>query len=260
LNRENEVTEPDARQLTLIGTVHRDCAGEKRLTELLEELAPDLITLEMSQAAFDYRQMYARPLLLRLERILDQLAEAGEETKERLASHPRIIGIYELLAFPFEYRAAETFAAPRGIPVQMIDLSSVSLTKLRRVERGLITKRNIKTLLNLPVEEGPAIPENYNCANSLLACEAPEALRWAFLRGRRGEEGIGPRDAAMADAIGRLLAQNPGHLAHIGGWVHLVEDPQGETLRSRLAAANPTCRLLAPTTEPLRAAPPAADG
>jgi hypothetical protein len=71
-----------------------------------------------------------------------------------------------------------------------------------------------------------------------------EAIRQAFLAGRRGEEGIGRRDRHMAGEIRRLLAARPGRLVHIGGWVHLVADREGETLYSRLEELSPERLIL----------------
>jgi hypothetical protein len=49
----------------------------------------------------------------------------------------------------------------------------------------------------------------------------------------------------MAAAIRTGLRQRPGvRLAHIGGWVHLVDDPQGETLYSLIRDFQPERILL----------------
>jgi hypothetical protein len=79
----------------------------------------------------------------------------------------------------------------------------------------------------------------------MITHDSGEAMRQAFLEGRRGDEGIGPRDRWMAAQIRRLLAARcGGHLVHVGGWVHLVEDARGETLYSLLADLAPQRLLL----------------
>jgi hypothetical protein len=79
----------------------------------------------------------------------------------------------------------------------------------------------------------------------MITRDPGDAVRQAFLEGRRGEEGIGPRDRWMAAQIRRLLAPRRGaHLVHVGGWVHLVEDAQGETLYTLLADLAPQRLLL----------------
>jgi pheromone shutdown protein TraB len=233
-----------APSVTLIGTVHRDPRGEQKLRLLLERLRPDLLTLEMSEKALAYRQGEARHQLLRLDRILARLAaERGREAGE-LQSRGAIADIRTLLALPFEYRAAAAYAEAAGIPLRLIDLSEISTAKLRRVEADLITYRNVRVLVDLPEGSERSPAEGYGTARSLTLGGAGEAVRQAFLQGRRGEEGIGPRDRHMEQEIRRLLAARAGRLVHVGGWVHLVEDGRGETLFSRLADLEPQRLLL----------------
>lgn len=230
------------RQLSVIGTIHRDPQGEATLVSLLEVLQPSMICVEVAPAAIEYRRLRTRPLLFRLDRILSRLAKEEDRSLAELAELPVIRDIHQLLAVPYEYRAACRYAAPLGIPVEMIDLDQVSLMKLRRVDPGLINYRNIRTLVRLdPPTTAPQAEGDYSTARNLLANTASERLREAFLTNKRGEEGIGPRDAFMEEKIRRLLrTRSPRHLVHIGGWVHLIDDPRGETLWSRLADLQPS--------------------
>lgn len=230
--------------LTLIGTVHRDSLGEERLGALLDRLAPDVVTLEMSPVSLGYRQQHGRLLLQRLERILDRLA-VDPVDHERLAGHPTIVDIRSLLGLPFEYRGAAAYAARRGCPLILVDNGDIARHKLRQIEVELITLRNLRTLTSLPAVHAGDDLESYVAAQTLLAADAPLSLRRAYLEGRRGTEGIGPRDRAMAAAIREQLVKRPRHLVHIGGWVHLIDDPDGATLFSLLADQTPERCLLA---------------
>jgi hypothetical protein len=199
----------------------------------------------MSEKAFAYRQSEARRLLLRLDRIVARLAGEAEVEPEKLQAHPAVADIRTLLALPFEYRAAAAYAAEVGIDLHLIDRSDVSAAKLMRVETELITYRNLRTLVALPAGAEKSDFEGYGRACALLVRDPGAAVRQAFLEGRRGEEGIGPRDRWMAKQIRQLLADRPGgHLVHVGGWVHLVEDARGETLFSLLADLKPQRLLL----------------
>lgn len=231
-------------RLTLIGTVHRDPAGESRLAALLDELRPDFITLEMSPAARDYRQRQGQMLLQRLDFILDRLAGETDTPRATLAAHPAIEGIRTLLALPYEYRAAHAYATSANIPLELIDLSEVSLHKLRRIENSLITYRNLKTLVTLPVAPDEPRNEGYATARALL--DRPSAsLCSSFLAGCRGLEGVGPRDRHLGEELrNRLASGRARHLVHIGGWVHLIDDPHGETLFALLRDAAPHRVLL----------------
>lgn len=231
-------------RLVLVGTVHRDPAGEERLAALLDTLGPDLLTLEMSPAAARYRRTRGLLLAARLERILSRLSGEQERPREELSTHPAARDIRTLLALPYEYRAAAAHAERARIPLELIDLDEISLRKLRRVEEELVTYRNLRTLLRLPPTPAPGA-EDYRLARTLLRPEALARLREDFLARRRGDEGIGHRDADMAATLRRLCAACPqACLVHIGGWVHLVDDPLGETLYSRLRDLAPE-RLLA---------------
>ena len=239
------MSEADRSVLTLIGTVHRDPRGAERLLSLLRCLRPDLITLEMSEKAFAYRQREARRLLLRLDRILERLAGELPADLQGLQVHPAVADIRTLLALPFEYQAAAAYAAEAAVPLHLIDRSDVSAAKLRRVERELVTYRNLKILVSLPAGAEKSDFEGYGRAHAMITHDPDEAVRQAFLAGRRGEEGIGPRDRWMAAQIRRLLVTRRGaHLVHVGGWVHLVEDARGETLFSLLADLAPQRLLL----------------
>lgn len=238
------MNESPAGSLILVGTVHRDRRGEPRLLRLLERLSPGQLTLEMSPFALHYRQIHSRPQVLRLERILDRLsAELGLD-HAALEERPAIAGIRRLLELPFEYRAASSYAAAAHIPLSLIDLSEISVAKLKKVETELITYRNIRVLIDLTEDAGPG-DESYLLARWLVLENPTAVLRRSFLEGRRGSEGVGPRDRNMAREIRTLMNARPGeNLVHIGGWVHLVEDEKGETLYSLLADLAPRRLLL----------------
>lgn len=233
---------PRPGRLTLVGTVHRDSQGEERLTKLLRQLAPDELTLEMSPTSLRYRQERGHLLLQRLERILTRLVAPGRD-RDTLENHPALADIHRLLALPFEYRVAADHAQRNGVPLSLIDLPEVSQRKLQRVESELITLPNLRALLAHPAL--PASAETYQTAAALVLRQSAASVRSAFLAARRGDEGIGPRDRAMATTIRRHLDTAPHcHLVHIGGWVHLIDDPAGETLFSLLADLAPRRLLL----------------
>lgn len=239
------MNKPALPTLTLIGTVHRDPRGAERLLSWLRRLHPDLITLEMSEKAFAYRQGDARRQLLRLDRILERLAGELPADLQKLQAHPAVADIRTLLALPFEYQAAAAYAGEAAAPLHLIDLSDVSAAKLRKVETDLITYRNLRILVTLPAGAEKSDFEGYGRAHAMITRDPGETVRQAYLQGRRGAEGVGPRDRWMAGRIRRLLAdQHGGHLVHVGGWVHLIEDARGETLYSLLADLAPKRLLL----------------
>ena len=232
--------------LTLVGTVHQDRRGEERLGRLLAQLQPGAITLELSDASLRFRRDRGTPQLRKLGRILASIAADRSMPAAELEAHPTVVQIRQLLGYPFEYRAASSYAQSRNIPLLLIDRPDVAEHKVAKIESELITLRNLKTLTGLPVESAGELEEGYGVARTLLGCASAASTRQAFLAGKRGVEGIGPRDLHMATEIRRYLGASPErHLLHIGGWVHLVEDDvAGETLFSRLADLSPLRLLL----------------
>jgi hypothetical protein len=237
------MTDPHSARPILIGTVHRNPRGRQLLTSLLEKLRPDALTLEVSPYAIEFRRRHGPLLRRRLSGILDRLAAETGRGRAGLAAHPEVAGIEALLELPFEYRAATDYATAAGIPLDLLDSSLVSARKLRRVEKELLSPENLRILLKRQAGSPP--PESHAVARRLVLEGAGASVRQAFLAPRRGPEGIGPRDRHLAEEIRRRLVDLPGgRLAHIGGWVHLVADEQGETLYSLLRDWNPQRLLL----------------
>jgi hypothetical protein len=220
--------------LVLVGTVHRS-GGHRMLLDLLADLRPDTITLEMSRYALAFRICHGPSLLARLETILDTLAAETGRPREELARHPEIEGIRTLLALPFEYTAAAGYAHATAVPIALIDSSLISARKLRRIEGELLSFENVRILVDLPPA---ATTESAPLARALVHGRADPAIGRAFLAPRRGPEGIGDRDRRMAIEIRRLMSYRK-KVVHIGGWVHLVDDEEGETLYSRLKDMRP---------------------
>ena len=234
--------------MTLIGTVHHDPRSAASLAALLAELQPDCLTVEISPDVVLYRQTHGVLLLRKLGMILERLAGAPALALSP-AEHPDIKTIRTILGMPYEFSVACTYARQGGIKVQAIDQSDSSLAKLRPVEERLISLRHLKKIISSPKAAPPDNTHRFELARQLIASPAAQ-LRSAFLQGCRGEEGIGPRDRHLAEKIRTLARSQAGHLVHIGGWVHLLDDPAGETLYSLLADLRPRRILLDPDHPP----------
>lgn len=234
--------------LILIGTAHNDPRSFESLSLLLEMLKPDRMTVEISPDVVAYRQSHGRLLLRKLGMILERLAGKGGSVSS-LEGHPGIVTIRKLLSLPYEFRAASSYATKMGIEVQAIDHSEVSLHKLRPVEERLVSVQHLKRVAASPDEAPVDNRLSYALARNLLS-SADAGARAAFLQGCRGEEGVGPRDRHLAGKIRPLMQSRPGRVVHIGGWVHLIDDPRGETLYSLLKDFDP-CRILLDPDHPL---------
>lgn len=224
--------------------MHNDPRSAVTLAELLGQLNPDQLTVEIAPNAVTYRQTYGVLLLRKLGMILERLT--GTSPPQTSAyNHPGIVAIRNLLGLPYEFRVACTYAQEKGIKLHAIDQADVSLVKLRQVEERLISLQNLRTIASSACGSPPSHAHNYELARQLLS--SPDAgMRESFLRGCRGEEGIGLRDKHLAEKIRTLVQIHPGHLVHIGGWVHLIDDPGNETLYSLLSDLEPQRIFLDP--------------
>lgn len=225
--------------------MHNDSRSGDALARLLTSLRPDQLTVELCPKALTYRQTHGAMLLRKLEMILERLSSRAAPPASALGQHPDIVTIRNLLGLPYEYHVARTYAGEQGIEVHAIDETDVSVHKLQPIEESLISVHNLKRITSVPAEAAPDNTQRFALARQLLS--TPDiGMRVIFLRGCRGEEGIGVRDRHLAGKIRALWKRCPGHLVHIGGWVHLIEDPANETLYSLLRDLEPRRILLDP--------------
>jgi hypothetical protein len=227
--------------VVLVGTVHRDPEGLEQLLSVLREENPDLLTLEMSPYAVQFRRERRLALGRRVSQILAELAQDGAVPALRsLRSHPAIRDVFLTIDFPYEYKAASIFSRRRTAPFYCIDRSDVSRKKIAWIERELITKENLRMLARShPSETRCRIESEY--LRAFLAIE----------RGRMPPGGTqdrrerSMRDRFMAGKIrGILEASRCCKLLHIGGWEHLVDNGEEETLFKLLSDLLPQRRLL----------------
>jgi len=209
----------------MIGVVHRDPQGERRLRAALESRRPELVTLEVSPYAVDFRRTRGAALLQRL----------AELTPPGKSGHGEIQAIRETLSLPFEYRAAVAYAAGDGARVELADDSEVSRELLAEIEDELLTPENISALVrrnDIPLTR--TVASFYRRARRLLAAEpAPPALlgfsaeRLALLQ---------VRDERMERVVRRVLAdRRPRCWVHVGGVFHLLRIRGLKLLWERLA-------------------------
>lgn len=192
-----------ASPLTLLGTVHLDPAGEARLRAALGQLRPARVTVDVSPFALEFRRTRGEALRARLApyRRLDGTLPPGLEAVEAQ------------LALPYEWTAAQTYAASAGdLPVEALGDSETSRQWLTLLEHDLFAPDNLA---------------------SLAAADRPilaEQVAWEWARARRhwrngpilGSEERARRQAEDA-RMARLLADpaRSSGLVHVTGWEHL---------------------------------------
>ncbi len=218
----------------LVGVVHKDPDGYGRLSGLLESLRPEAISVELSPLGLIWREERGQGLL----RLLDSMVQ-GLPFQGHLSGHLDLLR--EGLRVPFEFTASLAYSQRNGIPLHLLDLNWVSVQHLPLYESELLTEENLMLLSELPSEPvRVAVKRSYLRAARCLARGVGgldrEATVWGDVTARR-------RERLLACRL-RRLAKRHGTVAHVGGWVHLMHDPEGLTLASLLRDLDPRRVLL----------------
>ncbi len=222
----------------LIGTVHRDPSGLKRLEELLRNLQPDIITVEVSPVSLSWRRDNGTRLKKGLKDILIRLAGNTGEDPRSFRKHPSIDAIFRMINIPYEYMASWKYTRSSGAPLIMVDDPDAALKRLQVWETELLVEENIKNLLDEKTEDWQKqIDVMYETALNILHENENSLIshRGYLTKTKILEELNSERDAYMAERIIRLLKAHPDlRLCHIGGWEHLVEIPENLSLSGLL--------------------------
>jgi len=231
--------------LALIGTIHRDPNGLPRLMETLERESPDIITLEMSEYAVDFRERNGPRLKEKLFDILRGLHEESIQKQRGKLDRPQnpfeikaIQGILYTLELPFEFKAVKAYCEQTRISFRCIDLSKFSRDKLKTLREEMITEENLGKILSFaPMDPHEELLKQRALARRLTSQDADKLFIEAFLDGKTGD-GMVHRDRYMSLRIKEIL-KNQGKTLHVGGWEHLLDDPGGKTLYGFLKHLRP---------------------
>jgi hypothetical protein len=211
--------------LVLIGTVHNDPLGYDKLKLLLAAVQPGIITLELSSYGRGFRTKHARKLSRRILTHVQALqipasSLVSSSPDERQALPSAIVQLLAAVTLPFEYCAARDYASTWRIPFYCIDLSHISLKRLRMLKDEAFTRRNIEGLFSLP---------DKNLKNSVNLCYKRAAVAWE----QNGRQSLLPssvdpaeseRDVHMSRRLQKLCKRFPQKtIVHIAGWEHCAD-------------------------------------
>jgi hypothetical protein len=196
-------------RLTLVGVVHLDPGGENRLGRLLEDLEPDLITLQISPYALRWRRRNLTRLRDRLAGNLDLAARRLGLGADQAAAHGAVQAVAAQLEVPFEFLAARAYQRRFGGRIGLVEDSDVSRRLLGVFDREVLSVDNLIALLGSP--------------------DVPLAARSRGLW-RRAGWGVDPDgaespegEAALAAAVARAHHRfDPRAHVHVCGFTHLV--------------------------------------
>ena len=209
-------------RIILVGTVHLDPHGHARLLAFLHKHQPNLVTVEISQYALEYRKSHAAELLSRLNPFRDQQGNLPNP----------MCAVEAQIRVPFEYAATETYCAESAAKVFPVGDGTLSRQLLDRLEKELMVTDN---LVKLAIRQEPTL------ANQV-------EKEWVFAQQNlHRDPTMGTRASARFERLNRRMSRKiqeyaqEGLLIHVGGWEHL------NGLNKQLSALDPQVCLLNPT-------------
>lgn len=237
-------------RLQLLGTLHCDPEGYRKLSRFLHDHRPDLILVELSPYGLLYRKRHGAALLRTLRENLTWAASHAGVPASQANRHSEIVAIRRQLAIPFEYRASMKFASRCGSTLKLVDASPFS-RKMIESWQDLISRENLLQLLSLPPRR-PDMERSYTQALQLIRGESPEHFSAARFVGRMQEARFWEeRERGLAQAVIReLRTHRPLRPLYVGGWQHLAPGAGFPSLRDLLGIPGSSCRVLSPRTLP----------
>ncbi|MBU2550998.1 MAG: hypothetical protein KKB20_21485 [Proteobacteria bacterium] len=262
-------------RLILVGTVHRDPLGKKRLYHLLKDLRPSAISLEVSPASVRLRKLWAPRWAKIFKERLAELSRQDGLKPGRMMQRAGLRGVFEYYRLPYEYRASLDYAREYDCPLFLLDDSSLAKNFLNRLEDEILDRENM-TRLNQAKSDTTMeqeVLEEYGRARIRIFSPQPWAgpwlndkEAWAERETRLSQkirllhQGLGRRVGQSIEGrnLERSLIITPDALAHtpqtvnlapeaphvyVGGWEHLVEDQAGQGLFTLLKDLAPERRL-----------------
>ncbi len=183
--------------LTIVGTVHLDPAGYDRLFRALAAIGPDLLTVDVSRFAVEFRR----------SRGAGFLGSIGHFRRADGTLPPALEAVEAQVAVPYELRAAEDWCRVSSARLIQVGNDDESRVLLECFETELMSPEN---LARLAVEPVPSLA-------------AQVRRQWESAR-RTVPSGsaVTPADERIAALLGEALASSKGRLCHVTGWTHLA--------------------------------------
>ena len=228
----------------LIGTVHHDPRGYKKLYALLTALKPDLITLELSPYGRGFRTKNQTKLSRKLLALYKKARAVNTHhtVSDESGQLPSPIqSLVCTLNYPFEFLAARDYAHACRVPFYCIDLSPVSRQKMLILKLETFSIINISALLILPDKNlQESVNLCYKKAQNIW--QSDNCIQKAAVT---QHSAVVEREKHMSRRIRNLVRRHPDKkLAHIGGWEHFTENADCITIYQLLRDLAPERILL----------------
>jgi hypothetical protein len=208
-----------------LGTVHGDPQGYERAWKLLDWLKPDVISVEISRFSLHYRLKERKRWQRRFSLAAARLApsDRGHLALKRIAAQ---------IELPFEYRVAVAWGRDRDCRWVPLDLGGAARKHLPHYERELLKYENMAALLKTPDGGLEDFVAQEFARERRHRPQTPAWLRWTD-----GQED-GRRRRFWARRLLKLAAKGE-RIVHLGGWEHLIPEPEGKGWLELLAGLRP---------------------
>lgn len=190
-----------------------------RLYNLLEELRPDLVILEVSPMSIFLRRTYG----LICRKILTRNIRAMGIKPNR-----ELLDIEACIGLPYEYTAVRDYCRKSGAAFRLADVSIISLARYFHTYK-LVTRKNI--LAAAEVDCGRSGQES-GIAMSIFNKNDILLRNMKLSRFRQDRLAV-YREKILLRRVRRLVRAHPGErIIYAGGWEHLLDDPENRLLYS----------------------------
>lgn len=200
----------DERTFYMLGVIHRDKDNGMIVDRWLNEIRPDVVTIEFSQYGLKFRKEKGCMYRKQVECVLDKMRQDREECNQEELSF-----LYSFIDLPGEYEAASTYCINNGADLYPVDMDLFSYLNLRKIDE-LFSEENIRSVVGTHSEQGG---NKERSAARLFFDAGIEMTPYT--------EEMHIRDRYISGKINMLMRYYRGkQFAHITGWQHL-KDPHG---------------------------------
>jgi hypothetical protein len=226
--------EAEQPEIILVGVVHGDPEGYGKLIKFFHRVRPRIISVEISEYSWHYRQSQKAHWQQRFQHSRQSLPP---QQRHHLALHK----LAAQIALPFEARTAEDYAQQHGVSWQAVDINAIAREHLPRFGEELLSPDNLRNLvLTQDAVWGEYIRQEYRRARRVLQTGRGSGM--VMTTGAVPPQ-AGMREKVLAHRVAQL-AKHWLRVVHVGGWEHLIRSGPRKTMADFLSVWRPKRVLL----------------
>jgi len=216
LQTDAAIIEPETQwaqtRLVMLGTIHRDREGSDHLARWLDNLRPEVITLEFSLYGMMFRRTHRETMRAKVDALVAEMERRGERV-----SRSALEALYDYIEFPYEYTLTSQYAEEVGIPLHLLDPGVFSYVKLQKMDE-LLDPENIRTWFREEESDDHTVQKERVLARMFFE-DGTKTFSY--------NDEMLVRDRYIKDRLLLLMRQHQGkRILHVCGWQHL-SDPRG---------------------------------